>query len=53
MKNFNIMAVHQFSGEEGHKKQDIGGICLKRELEQFAGGLTKKRGGGLIFQCTL
>ena len=21
MKNFNIMGVHQFLGEEGHKKQ--------------------------------
>ena len=53
MKNFNIIGVHQFSGEGGHKKQDIGGICLKRELGQFAGGLAKKRVGGLISRCTL
>ena len=48
MKNFNIMGVHQFSGEGNDKKQDLGGNCLKRELGQFAGGLAKKRGRGLI-----
>ena len=27
MKNFNIKGVHQFVGEEGHKKQYIGRIA--------------------------
>ena len=52
MKNFNIMGVYQSLGEGGHKKQYIGGNCLKRGLGQFAGGLSKKgermflKGGG-------
>ena len=58
MKNFNIVGVYQSLGEGGHKKQYIGGNCLKRGLGQFAGGLSKKRGedvfeGGWIPQCTL
>ena len=27
MTNFNIMGVHQFLGEEGHKKQYMGEIA--------------------------
>ena len=29
MKNFNIMEVHQFLGEEGHKKQHEGELPKK------------------------
>ena len=43
MKNFNIMGVHQFLGEGGHKKGICRGNCLKRGLGQFPGGLAKKR----------
>ena len=64
MKNFNIVGVYQSLGEGGHKKQYIGGNCLKRGLGQFPGGLSKKRGegvfeawgvggGGWIPRCTL
>ena len=55
MKIFNIMGVHQFLGEEGHKKTIYRGNSLERWLGKFAGGLAKKReedvfevGGGLI-----
>ena len=48
MKNFNIVGVYQSLGEGGHKKQYIGGNCLKRGLGQFPGGLSKKRGEGVF-----
>ena len=32
MKNVNIMGVHQFLGEVGHKKQYIWGIASKEGL---------------------
>ena len=32
MKNVNIMRVHHFLGEEGHKKTIYNGNCLKRGL---------------------
>ena len=57
MKNVNIMGVHQFLVEGGHKKIIYMGNCLKRGLGQFAGGLVKNREGvfegGLIPQCAL
>ena len=58
MKNVNIMGVHQFLVEGGHKKIIYIRNCLKRGLGQFAGGLAKNREegvfeGGLIPQCTL
>ena len=34
--------------EGGHKKQYVGGNCLKRGLGQFAGGLATKRGEGVF-----
>ena len=59
MKNVNIMGVHQFLGEGGHKKTMDRGNFLKRWPGPFAGGLAKKRedggfeGGGMIPRCTL
>ena len=59
MKNFNIMGVHQFLGEGGHKKTMHRGNFLKIWPGQFAGGLAKKSedggfdGGGMIPRCTL
>ena len=59
MKNFNIMGVHLYLGEVGHKTTIFRVNCLKRGLGQFAGGLAEKReesvfeGGELIPQCTL
>ena len=51
MKNVNLMGVHQFLGEGGHKKRYI-----YKELPK-KGGLSKNRKGvfegGLIPQCTL
>ena len=51
MKNYNIIGVHHFLGERGHKKT----IYRGNLLGQFAGDLAKKReegvfdeGGGLI-----
>ena len=49
MKNFNIVGVYQSLGEGGHKKQYIGGNCLKRGLGQFPGGLSKKKGRGCFW----
>ena len=43
MKNVNIMGVHQFLVEGGHKKIIYMGNCLKRGLGQFARGLAKNR----------
>ena len=37
MKNINIMGVHQFLGERGHKKTIYMGNCLKREAWQKIG----------------
>ena len=45
MKNVNIVGVHQFLGERGHKKIMHMRNCLKRGLGQFAGGLAKNRKG--------
>ena len=45
MKNVNIMGVHQFLVEGGHKEIIYMGNCLKRGLGQFAGGLAKNREG--------
>ena len=45
MKNVNIMGVHQFLVEGGHKEIIYMGNCLKRGLEQFVGGLVKNREG--------
>ena len=46
MKNFNIMGVHQFLGEGGHKITMYRGNFLKRWPGPFAGGLAKKREDG-------
>ena len=46
MKNANIMGVHQFLGERGHKKTKYMGNQKKGGLGQFAEGLGKKQGGG-------
>ena len=35
MKNVNIMGVHQFLGEGGHKKTIYMGNCLKRDLDNL------------------
>ena len=35
MKNVNIMGVHQFLGEGGHKKAIYMGNCLKRGLDNL------------------
>ena len=43
MKKVNIMEVHQFLVEGGHKEIIYMGNCLKRGLAQFAGGLVKNR----------
>ena len=48
MKNFNKMGVHQFLWVRGSQENNIGGNCLKRGLEQFAGGLAKKREEGVF-----
>ena len=48
MKDFNIMEVHLFLREGGHKKTICRGNCLKRGLGQFAGGLVKKREEGFF-----
>ena len=40
-KNINIMGVHQFLVERGHKKTIYMGNCLKRGLGQFAGDSAK------------
>ena len=46
MKNVNIMGVHQFLEEGGHKKTIYMGNCLKRGMfGPFAGGLAKSRAG--------
>ena len=45
MKNVNIMGVHQFLVEGGHKEIIYMGNCLKRGLGQFTGGLVKNREG--------
>ena len=42
MKNVNIMEVHQFLVEGGHRKIIYMGNCLKSGLGQFAGGLGQK-----------
>ena len=48
MTNFNIMGVHQFLGEEGHKKTIYGGNCIKREAWAICRALGKKEGGGCL-----
>ena len=48
MKNVNIMGVHQFLVEGGHKKIIYMGNCLKRGLGQFARGLAKNREEGVF-----
>ena len=48
MKNVNIMEVHKFLGEEGHKKTISMENYLKRGLGQFEGGLTKNREEGVF-----
>ena len=58
MKNVNIMGVHQFLGEWGHKKTIYMGNCLKRGAWAICKGLGKNREegvfeGGLIPRCTL
>ena len=60
MKNFNIIGVHQFLGEGGHKKNNIYGELHKRGLGEFTGGLAINRQesvfegeGVLISRCTL
>ena len=35
MKNVNIMGVHQFLGEGGHKETIYMGNCLKRGLDNL------------------
>ena len=42
IKNVNIMGVHQFLGEECHKKQLYTGNCLKRGDWKICRGLGKK-----------
>ena len=49
MTNFNIMGVHQFLGEEGHKKTIYGGNCIKREAWAICRALGKKEGGGCLW----
>ena len=44
MKNVNIMGVHQFLGERGHKKTIYMGDCLKSGAWQII-GRRKFRGG--------
>ena len=48
MKNVNIMGVHQFLVEGGHKEIIYMGNCLKRGLGQFAGGLAKNKEGVFV-----
>ena len=43
MKNVNIMGVHQFLGEGGHKKEYIYGELPKTGLGEFAEGLAKNK----------
>ena len=43
MKNVNIMRIHQFLGERGHKKAIYMGNCLKSGAWAIAGGLAKNR----------
>ena len=46
MNNVNIMGIHQFLGEGGHKKTIYMGNCLKGGgLGQLARDLVKKWGG--------
>ena len=45
MKNFNIMGVHQFLGEGGHKKTMYRGNVLKKMARTICRGLGKKEGG--------
>ena len=45
MKNVNIMGVHQFLGERGHKKTIYMGNCLKRGAWTICRGLGKKYRG--------
>ena len=35
MENVNIVGVHQFLGEGGHKKPIYMGNCLKRDLDNL------------------
>ena len=42
IKNVNIMGVHQFLGEGGHKKTIYMGNCLKRGSWTICGGFAKK-----------
>ena len=53
MKNVNIMGVHQFLGEEGHKKTIYMGN--KGALDNFQGAKKGRRVflRGLIPRCTL
>ena len=45
MKNLNIMGVHQFLGEGGHKNQPYIGNCLKSGAWQKIGRRVFLRGG--------
>ena len=49
MKNFNIMGVHQLLGEGITKKQYIGGIASKEDLDNLQGAW-KKRGGRVFLR---
>ena len=44
MKNFNNMEVHQFLGEESHKKNNIQGELLKKGAWTIRSRLGKKEG---------
>ena len=49
MKNLNIIGVHQFLGEEGHKKNYILGEFPKHGgLDNLQGNLAKKREEGIF-----
>ena len=49
MKNLNIIGVHQFLGEEGHKKKYILGEFPKHgALCNLQGNLAKKREEGIF-----
>ena len=48
MKNVNIMGVHQFLGERGHKKTIYMGDCLKSGAWQIIGRGKFRGGGGAV-----
>ena len=49
MKNVNIMGIHQFLGEDSHRKSNIYGELPKKWLGQFAEGLAKNREESVYF----